>query len=159
MKTIKTVTTAIFFCAFSLLSQAQEIKTEKTNVEIINELYEFFSKGDIPSVLGLMDREIIWNEAESNSLADGNPYIGPEAVLKGVFGRMGTTYKSFDLKDVELHEMSNNKVLATLYYVVTGNNGKDYKVQVAHFWTLDKNCKIIRFQHYADTKKLADAEK
>ena len=159
MKTLKTVVIAMFVCAISLHTQAQELKTEKTNVEIINGLYAFFSKGDIPSVLGLMDKEIIWNEAESNSLADGNPYIGPEAVLDGVFGRMGTTYKSFGLKDVELHEMSNNKVLATLYYVVTGNNGKDYEVQAAHFWTLNENSKIITFQQYADTKKLADAER
>lgn len=108
-------------CAISFHVEAQELKTEKTNLEIINGLYTFLGKGDIPSVLGLMYKDIIWNEAEINSLEDGNPYVGPEAVLNGVFGRIGTTYKSFGLKDIELHDISNNKVLATLYYVLTDN--------------------------------------
>ena len=158
MKTLQIAVISMFVCAFSFQTQAQELKTEKANLEIINGLYEFFGKGDIPSVLRLMDKEIMWNEAESNSLADGNPYVGPEAVLNGVFGRIGTTYKAFSLTDIELHDMHNNKVLATLYYVVTGNNGKNYEVQAAHLWTL-KDGKIIKFQQYADTKKLAEAEK
>ncbi|MTE27878.1 nuclear transport factor 2 family protein [Winogradskyella ouciana] len=128
------------------------------NASIINSVYELFSKGDIPAVLALMDDEIVWNEAESNSLADGNPYIGPDAVLNGVFARIGERYKSFTLKDVKLHEMSNNQVLATLHYVLEMKNGKTYTIQAAHHWTL-KDGKIVGFQQYADTKKLADSEK
>ena len=128
------------------------------NVGIINNVYEKFSIGDIPSVLGMMDPKVVWNEAESNSLADGNPYIGPDAVLAGVFSRLGDKYASFGLKDIELHDMSNNQVLATLRYDATmKNTGKTIDVQVAHLWSL-KDGKIIGFQQYADTKKLADAE-
>jgi len=128
------------------------------NAGIINGIYESFSKGDIPSVLGMMDTNVVWNEAESNSLADGNPYIGPDAVLAGVFSRLGDKYASFGLKDIELHDMTNNQVLATLRYDATmKNTEKTIDVQVAHLWTL-KDGKIIGFQQYADTKKLADAE-
>ncbi len=52
------------------------MKTDQ-NMTIINELYNSFAAGDMPSVLGCMHPEIVWNEAESNSLADGNPYVGP----------------------------------------------------------------------------------
>lgn len=129
------------------------------NVGIINGVYESFSKGDIPSVMTMMDTTVVWNEAESNSLADGNPYIGPDAVLAGVFSRLGDKYASFGLKDIELHDMTNNQVLATLRYDATmKNTEKTIDVQVAHLWTL-KDGKIIGFQQYADTKKLADAEK
>ena len=128
------------------------------NASIVNSVYENFGKGDIPGVLALFDDNIVWNEAESNSLADGNPYKGPEAVLNGVFARLGSMYKSFSLKDIKLHEMSNNQVLATLYYVIEAKNGKKYDVQAAHHWTL-KDGKIIGFQQYVDTKKLADSEK
>jgi hypothetical protein len=51
-----------------------------------------FATGDTPTVLGLMHPKIEWNEAESNSLADGNPYIGPDAILKGVFARLRTLH-------------------------------------------------------------------
>jgi steroid delta-isomerase-like uncharacterized protein len=134
------------------------ILSNPDNVGIINSLYDSFSKGDIPSVLSKMDANIVWNEAESNSLADGNPYIGPDAVLQGVFSGIGEKYASFGLKDIELHDMSNNQVLATLRYVATmKNTQKTIDVQAAHLWSL-KDGKIIGFQQYVDTKKLADAE-
>ncbi len=61
----------------------------------------------------------------------------------------------FNLKDIELYEKLNNKVLATLRYEAKYKNGKGYDAQVAHFWTL-KDGKIIAFQQYVDTKKLND---
>ena len=90
--------------------------TTKQNVQIINSLYNAFSTGDMPTVLGLMDPKIAWNEAEGNSLADGNPYIGPDAILEGVFARLGANHEHFGLKDVKVHGMSDNMVLATLRY-------------------------------------------
>lgn len=43
----------------------------------------------MPTVLGTLDAKVVWNEAEGKELADGNLYIGPEAVLQGVFARIG----------------------------------------------------------------------
>ena len=123
------------------------------NMSIIDGLYKAFAVGDIPTVLGSMDSKIVWNEAEGNSYADGNPYIGPEAVLNGVFGRIMEDHEFFNLKDIELHEMSNSKVLATLRYDAKHKNGNSYNAQVAHFWTL-KDEKIVSFQQYVYTKKL-----
>jgi ketosteroid isomerase-like protein len=129
---------------------------ENKNMSIIDGLYKAFAVGDIPAVLGNMDSKIVWNEAESNSYADGNPYIGPDVVLIGVFGRIMQEHEYFNLKDIELHEMLNDQVLATLRYDAKGKNGNHYNAQVAHFWTL-KDGKVIAFQQYVDTKKLYDA--
>ncbi len=130
------------------------------NVQIIDSLYNAFSTGDIPTVLGLMDPQIQWNEAESNSLADGNPYNGPDAILEGVFARLGANHDYFGLQDVKTLNMSNNMVLATLRYdAKVKATGKAYNAQAAHLWTLNEDGKIIAFQQYVDTKKLADAEK
>ncbi|MBZ9628370.1 nuclear transport factor 2 family protein [Psychroflexus sp. CAK1W] len=126
------------------------------NVVIVDQLYKAFSAGEIPKVLELMDENIVWNEAESNAYADGNPYIGPEAVLNGVFARVGAEYKSFNLQDIELHNMRGNQVLATLRYDAKHNNGNNFNAQVAHLWTLNDG-KITAFQQYVDTKKLYDA--
>jgi|LGOV01.1.fsa_nt_gb steroid delta-isomerase-like uncharacterized protein len=133
--------------------------SDPNNMTVVDNLYKAFAKGDMPTVLGLMDEKVIWNEAESNSLAVGNPYIGPEAVLNGVFAKIGEMYKSFALKDIKLHEMSNNQVLATLYYVITAKNGETYNVQATHHYTLNDEGKISAFQQYVDTKKLAETEK
>ncbi|MDW5290576.1 nuclear transport factor 2 family protein [Formosa sp. PL04] len=129
------------------------------NIQTINALYNGFSTGDMPTVLGLMDPKIEWNEAESNSLADSNPYIGPQAILEGVFARLGANHEHFGLQDVKNHGMQDNMILATMRYdAKVKETGKTYNAQVAHLWTLNDEAKIIAFQQYADTKKIADAE-
>ncbi|MDO9038600.1 MAG: nuclear transport factor 2 family protein [Lutibacter sp.] len=128
-----------------------------TNLSVIDGAYKAFAVGDIPAVLAVMDANIVWNEAESNAYADGNPYIGPDEVLNGIFARIGADHEFFYLTDIKLHEMSNNQVLATLRYKAKlRKNGAEYNTQAAHLWTL-KDGKVISFQQYVDTKQLADA--
>jgi uncharacterized protein len=131
--------------------------SNENNVKTIETLYAAFAVGDVPTVLAGLDEKVVWNEAEGNMYADGNPYMGPQAVLNGVFARIGADYEYFNLVNIELHEMFNNQVLATLrYQAKLKNNGATYDAQVAHFWTL-KNGKAIAFQQYLDTKKVADS--
>jgi len=135
------------------------ILSNPKNVSIIDGLYNAFDTGDIPNVLAALDSNVVWNEAEGNAYADGNPYIGPDAVLNGVFARVGGEWDGFKLVDIELHDMANNQVLATLRYNGTyKKTGKYIDAQVAHLWTLNDG-KVIAFQQYVDTKKLADALK
>lgn len=126
------------------------------NRALINKLYQAFAAGEIPVVLDCMDPGIIWNEAEGNAYADGNPYIGPDAVLKGVFARIGEEHEHFRLKNIQIHDMHQDKVLATLRYDGAYKDGGSYDAQVAHLWTL-KDGKVVGFQQYVDTKKLQDA--
>ena len=126
------------------------------NIAAVGALYANFGKGDVPAVLAAMDPKIVWNEAEGNALADRNPYIGPDAVLKGVFERALTDFPDFSLSDIKLHNMENNQVLATLRYKATAKNtGKKLNAQAAHLWTF-KDGKITAFQQYVDTKQLND---
>jgi ketosteroid isomerase-like protein len=126
----------------------------KTTIE---NLYNAFAIGDIPTVLDGFDDSIIWNEAEGNPYDDGNPYEGPDAVLNGVFARIGGEWENFRLVDILLHEIPNNQVLATLrYHGKYLKTGIPINVQAAHLWTL-KEGKVIAFQQYADTKQLAAA--
>ena len=132
-------------------------KRKMENTTIIDNLYQAFAKGDVPTVLGGMDENIIWNEAEGNKYADGNPYNGPQAVLAGVFGRIMEDHEYFNLADIKIHDMANDQVLATLrYQAKIKSNGATYDAQAAHHWTL-KDGKIVAFQQYVDTKKLDDA--
>lgn len=129
------------------------------NMAVIDGMYQSFAKGDVPAVLASMDPNIVWNEAEGNAYADGNPYKGPDAVLKGVFGRLGAEWDGFKLVDIHLHEMSNNRVLATLRYNgAFKKTGKKMDAQAAHLWKLN-NGKVVTFQQYVDTKQLAEAAK
>ena len=126
------------------------LKNANQNRDIIDGLYKAFAAGDIPTVLGILDPNIVWNELE------GNPYQRPDAVLNGILGRIGGEHDYFNLKNILLLEMLNDKVLATLRYDAKYKNGESYVAQVAHFWTL-KEGKVVAFQQYVDTKKLRDA--
>lgn len=144
-----------FLDNYSFLQQLG-ILSNPNNMTVIDNLYKSFGKGEIPAVLELLDQNVIWNEAESNEYADGNPYVGPDAVLNGVFARVGADHEYFNLADIQLHEMSNNQVLATLRYKAKiKKTGKVMDTQAAHFWTL-KDGKVTSFQQFVDTKKLHD---
>jgi steroid delta-isomerase-like uncharacterized protein len=140
-----------------VLLQQLGLVSDPNNIGVVDNLYKAFAVGDIPAVLAGMDSKIVWNEAESNDLADGNPYIGPDAILNGVFVRLGQDHEYFKLVDIQLHGMDNNQVLATLRYdAKVKKTGKTYNAQVAHLWTL-RDGKVIAFQQFLDTKKVADA--
>lgn len=137
-----------------LLSQLGVVSSPG-NVGVIDGLYKAFTAGDVPNVLALMDENIVWNEAEGFPYSDRNPYIGPEAVLNGVFARAGEEWEYWNLSGIQLHDMSNNMVLATLRYQAKHKtSGKTMDSQTAHLWTL-KDGKIVAFQQYTDTKQAA----
>jgi uncharacterized protein len=142
-----------------LFMQQLGIVSSSDNIGIVDGAYNAFGTGDIPAVLAVLDDKVEWNEAEGNGYADGNPYIGPDAVLNGIFKRIGDDHEYFKLTDIQLHDMSNNKVLATLRYdAKVKKTGKTYNTQAAHLWTFN-NGKVVAFQQYVDTKQLAQAMK
>jgi len=144
-----------FMDYMSFMSQLGLV-SDPNNLTVIQKLYDDFAKGDVPAVLGALDASVVWNEAEGNEYADGNPYIGPDAVLKGVFGRVVGDHEYFHLADIQLHEMSNNQVLSILrYQAKRKDNGAMLDAQAAHYWTL-KDGKVTAFQQYVDTKQLND---
>ncbi len=129
------------------------------NVAVVDGLYKAFAKGDVPAVLAAMDANIVWNEAENFPYADKNPYLGPDAVLNGVFARIGDEWEYWNLTGIQLHDMSNNQVLATLRYKAKHKKtGKLIDSQTAHLWTL-RDGKITAFQQFTDTKQAAEAVK
>ncbi len=147
-----------FMDNMSLLAQLGVV-SDPGNVAVVDGLYQAFAKGDVPAVLAVMDANIVWNEAEGFPYADNNPYIGPDAVLNGVFARIGAEWEYFHLTGIQLHDMSNNQVLATLRYnAKQKTTGKVIDSQTAHLWTL-KDGKIVAFQQFTDTKQAAAAVK
>lgn len=118
------------------------------NLAIIDQLYVHFGKGEIPDVLEMMDANIEWYESSCSSYADGNPYSSPDAIMNGVFGRIGQDNEYFKLENIELTSIGKNKVLASLNYDgKLKKTGKTYKTKVVHEWTIEDE-KITAFQQY-----------
>jgi len=140
------------------MTACTQSQNSNPNVEIVQGIYEAFAAGDGGAVLATFSPDIVWNEAESNSLADGNPYIGPMAVAEGVFGRIGQEWETFTLADQTIYAVGEDMVLATGRYRGThAVTGKSINAQHVHLWWFEDGL-VTRFQQYVDTKQLADAE-
>lgn len=125
------------------------------NVQIIRGLYEAFGRGDVPAVLGQMHQSIEWNEAENFIYADRNPYVGPQAVLEGVFMRLGTDWECFTVSPEEWLDAGDRIVVLGTYSGLHKATGGEVRAQFAHVWSV-REARIVRFQQYTDTKQFAD---
>jgi uncharacterized protein len=125
------------------------------NVEIVRGVYEAFGRGDVPTVLGHMDQSIEWNEAENFIYADRNPYVGPQAVLEGVFMRIGVDWEGFTVTPEEWLDAGVRIVVLGTYSGMHKATGRSVRAQFAHVWSVREG-RVVRFQQYTDTKQFAD---
>jgi len=121
-----------------------------SNADVIRGVYAAFQKGDIPSVLAAMAPDIVWNEAENFPYADKSPYVGPDAILHGVFARLGDEWNGFSVKEEDLIDAGDTIVTLGRYGGAPKATGKKINAQFAHVWRF-KNGKIVSFQQYTDT--------
>jgi uncharacterized protein len=127
-----------------------------SNIEPVRALYAAFAKGDMPAALATMAPDIVWTEAENYPYADRNPYVGPEAVLHGVFARIGADWENFTAVSDEVIDGGDSIVSLGHYGGVCKATGKAMRAQFAHVFRV-KDGKIAGFQQYADTLATARA--
>ena len=117
-----------------------------TNKEIIAATYASFAEGDVPAVLAVMDPEIQWTEAETWPLYGGT-LVGPQAIVDGVFMRLGEIGDNFSIAITQLVADGDTVVgLGTTSWNRSGS-GEPAEVKSAHVWTLADG-KITRFQQH-----------
>ena len=124
------------------------------NVELVRAIYAAFAAGDVPGVLSRMRPDIVWNEAENFPYADGNPYVGPDAVLQGVFARIGAEWEGFEAAPDALLDAGETVVALGRYRGVFKATGKRLDAQLAHVWRVEGS-KAVAFQQYTDTLQAA----
>ncbi|OWW21064.1 nuclear transport factor 2 family protein [Noviherbaspirillum denitrificans] len=125
------------------------------NVETVRGLYDAFSRGDVPAVLDRMDDSVEWVEADNFPYADRNPYVGPKAILEGVFMRLGHDWADFSVSPQQVIDAENNVVVLGMHHGRYKETGKELHAQFAHVWSL-RDGRVVRFQEYTDTKQFAD---
>ena len=126
----------------------------KENVALIKGIYDAFSTGDVAGVLGRMSPSIVWNEAENFPYADGNPYVGPEAVANGVFARCIGEWNGYTVAIDEILGAADAVIALGRYLGTYKATGKSMSTQLAHVWRV-VDAKAVRFQQYADTLQVA----
>src|SRR5438067_10679937 len=99
------------------------------NVNIVRGMYAAFASGEIPTIIAALDPQVKWWEAENFIYDDGNPYIGPDAVLKGVFMRIGTDWEGFVVSPEEVHDAGDTVIGRGYYSGTYKKNGRQVRAQ------------------------------
>lgn len=126
----------------------------KENVDLVRSIYDAFAAGDIDRVVSLMSPDMVWNEAENFPYADNNPYRGPEAILTGVFARLGTDWDGFAAVPEEFIDAGDTVVVLGRYRGTFKGTHRWLDAQLAHVWRVADG-KAAAFQQYTDTLQAA----
>ncbi|AFZ34725.1 hypothetical protein Sta7437_1154 [Stanieria cyanosphaera PCC 7437] len=93
------------------------------NLEIIKSLYRAFDQGDLDTILDLIAPNMEWFESEG--IPYGGKFIGKDAVVTGVFQKIGAEWDNFRA-DVEEFIDAGEKIIALGYdsgiYKATGKS-------------------------------------
>ncbi len=124
------------------------------NAEIIRDLYGAFDRDDLPAVLKVLDRDVVWIEAEG--FPYGGSHEGPDAVVREVLEKLGTEWDDFNAVPRQFVAEGETVVALGEYSGRFKATGKRFSAPFAHVWTL-RGGKVVKFQQYTDTLIVARA--
>ncbi len=126
------------------------------NLKTVESFYAAVGRGDIPHIIGALHPDLNWQEAEGSVYADKNPYIGADAVLTGLFARLGGEWDGFSAVPAEFVDGGETVVALGRYRGTYKATGVKLDAQFAHVFSF-KDGKVASFQQYTDTAQFQDA--
>jgi uncharacterized protein len=127
-----------------------------SNLNVVKNTYEAFGRGDMPSVLAVMDPNIEWREAEGNPyMPSGEPWTGPDEIVEKLFMRLGTEWDPFLVHPEKYHAAGDAVVVEGRYTGKYKETGKSMDIQVCHVWEV-RGGKLKKFQQYVNTAVLQE---
>jgi ketosteroid isomerase-like protein len=148
----------IIGCALILAAcqQPAPVDTGEADLAVVQGMYDAFAIGDVESVVAAMAEDIVWNEAENFPYADGNPYVGSQAIVEGVFVRIAAEWDYWKLDLQDKLQRGNRIVFFGRYNAKHRESGKTISAQFVHVWEIVDG-KVASFQQYADTAQVLSA--
>ncbi len=128
--------------------------TVTDQVTRMQELYEAFGRGDVPTVVAAMDPGIEWFEAEGNPWSPGHAFLGPQQVVEGVFARIAE-FDGFEIHPDRFLGAGDSVIMQGRYRARSHQaTGEPLDAEVVHVWDLREGM-VVRFHQYCDTRQLA----
>lgn len=128
----------------------------QSNLDVVKALYAAFAEGDMDAAAALMADDMEWREAENYVLADRNPYIGPAAVIPGVFGRTAELFETFAVEVGTFVADGDTVAMQGRYRAVAKATGIAVNPEIVHWFTLREG-RIASFRQHVDTLAMARA--
>lgn len=125
-----------------------------TNLELIRATYEGKSEDNGRNLLAALSPDAEWTEAEGFPYA--GTYVGAEAIIAGVFHRLGTEWTGYR---AEVHTFLEDGDRVAAFGTYSGTykaTGKSMRAAFAHLYLL-KDGKILSMTQYVDTVMVSKA--
>jgi uncharacterized protein len=126
-------------------------------VRVVNRFYDALAAGDVPGVLGLLDAQVQWTEAERFPYYSGT-WVGPQAVLDNLLKRLVSDWSGFSATADDFMVEGDRVVSFGRYSGTYRATGKSMTAPFAHLWTV-RDGKLASFLMYTDTAKVLEALK
>ncbi|TGR23061.1 MULTISPECIES: nuclear transport factor 2 family protein [unclassified Mesorhizobium] len=124
------------------------------NYEIIKAHYAGSDAKDLAAMMAPVTDKTAWIEMAGFPYA--GTYVGPDAIISGVFKRIGEDWDGYALKLEKLVDGDTTIVGVGTYSGVYKKTGKAMSARVVHVWDMEDG-KAVRFEQFTDTKLVAAA--
>ncbi len=126
------------------------------NLNIARQAYDAFNRGDIDTVLSIMDPNIEWQEPDVEGLPDRGTHHGPEAVANNVFGSLVEHWDGFRVEAEEFLDAGDRVIVLGRFRGTGKATGRTLDAPYAHVWTL-RDGRWVNFRDYMDTATFVQA--
>ncbi|TPN84919.1 nuclear transport factor 2 family protein [Mesorhizobium sp. CU2] len=124
------------------------------NYEVIKAHYAGSDAKDLAAMMAPITATTAWTEMTGFPYA--GTYVGPDAVIAGVFKRIGEDWDGYTFKLEHLVDGDSTIVGIGTYSGTFRKTGKAMSARVAHVWTM-RDGKAVSFEQFTDTKLVAAA--
>jgi ketosteroid isomerase-like protein len=126
-----------------------------TPVDIVRGFYDALGRGDVATILSLLDAQIEWTEAERFPYYSGT-WRGPQAVIDNLLVPLSRDWDGFSATAREFITDGDRVVALGSYSGTYKQTGRSFSAAFAHVWTVS-NDKLARFAMHTDTAKVLEA--
>ena len=124
-------------------------------IDLVKRSYDAFERGDMDGVLGDMDPEIEWQQAQG--LPHGGTYHGVDEVRRNIFDPLEEQWwDEFSAVPSEFLDAGGEVVVLGRYVGVAKETGKHLDVPFVHVWTV-RGERAVRFRQFLDTAGWVEA--
>jgi ketosteroid isomerase-like protein len=127
--------------------------SEQGNVQVVQEAYAAYKRGDIQTILDRLTKDVKWIAPGVEPIA--GTYHGPDEVAR--FFRQVNEISEFSSFEPDEYVAQGDRVVVLGHYQgIARNTGRVYECDWAMAFTVQDG-KISKFQEYTDTAALAVA--
>jgi uncharacterized protein len=118
------------------------------NFNAVKAHYEASDRKDIDGMMAPITSQTSWTEMAGFPYA--GTYVGKDAILAGVFARIGEDWEGFSFTLERLLDAGNDVIGIGNYNGKCKSTNKNMIARVVHVWSM-KDGKVEAFEQFADT--------